>query len=137
MRLQVATRKGLFVYDLSGAEPSLVGRHFLGINVSLSHADDRSGRWYAALEHGHFGVKLHRSQDGGQTWSEIGVPTYPKRAPGAVTEQGADGRDFRGTSRRSGRWSLVGLRSRAGCGARHRSRRSVPQRRPWRPLAAQ
>ncbi len=91
MRLQVATRKGLFVYDLARSEPALVGRHFLGVNVSLSHGDERSGRWYAALDHGHFGVKLHRSQDGGQSWSEIGVPTYPKRAPDAKPEISADG----------------------------------------------
>src|SRR5262249_19628671 len=29
--------------------------------------------------HGHFGMKLHRSTDGGETWSEIAVPQYPPK----------------------------------------------------------
>ncbi len=32
---------------------------------------------FAALDHGHFGVKLHRSIDGGQNWKECAVPIYP------------------------------------------------------------
>ncbi len=92
MHLHVATRKGLFVYDLAAREPSLIGRHFIGINVTLSLEDRRSGAWIAALEHGHFGVKIHRSQDAGGTWTEVAVPIYPKRPEGAPPEIGADGR---------------------------------------------
>ena len=39
-----------------------------------------SGRTiYAALDHGHFGRKLHRSRDNGATWTEIAAPKYPPR----------------------------------------------------------
>ena len=34
---------------------------------------------YVALDHGHFGVKLHRSIDQGKTWTEIAVPVYPEK----------------------------------------------------------
>jgi hypothetical protein len=90
MPLHVATRKGLFVYDLSGPQPRITGRHFLGMNVSLTLVDPRSGRWYAALDHGHFGVKLHGSSDQGATWSELAVPVYPKKPEDAPLA--ADGR---------------------------------------------
>jgi hypothetical protein len=103
MELHVATRKGLFVYDCTGSAPVVTGRHFLGANVTLSLADPRSGRWYAAFEHGHFGVKLHASDDRGATWREIAVPIYPKRPPGSP-EIGADGRPLAWDLKRI--WSL-------------------------------
>ncbi len=83
--LLVSTRKVLFsarrsprgVWDLEGVS-------FLGDNVSLTLADPRDGAWYAALDHGHFGAKLHRSRDRGATWTEIGVPAYPTPPEGHV-----------------------------------------------------
>jgi len=103
MLLHVATRKGLFVYDVSGTAPQIIGRHFLGMNVSLTLTDPRSGRWYVALDHGHFGVKLHSSTDRGATWTELAVPVYPKRPEGAA-EKGADGRALAWDLKRI--WSL-------------------------------
>ena len=91
MHLHVATRKGLFVYALAG-QPAIVGRHFLGDNLSLSLADPRSGFWYAAFDHGHFGVKLKRSDDRGATWRELAAPAFPARPAGTPDEIGADGR---------------------------------------------
>jgi hypothetical protein len=38
------------------------------------------GRCYAALDHGHFGVKLHRSTANG--WEEIAVQVYPPMPEG-------------------------------------------------------
>jgi hypothetical protein len=38
---------------------------------------DRDGTLYAALNLGHFGVKLHRSDDGGKSWEEVAAPEYP------------------------------------------------------------
>lgn len=73
----IGTRKGLFVYDLDGEEPSVVARHFLGSPVSSVMVDPRDGAWYAGLDHGHFGVKLHRSDDGGATWTELPYPAHP------------------------------------------------------------
>src|SRR5262249_11953891 len=31
---------------------------------------------YAALKHGHFGAKLHRSDDAGATWCELAAPAF-------------------------------------------------------------
>jgi len=76
-RLLAATRKGLF--DIrrgqgGGWSPARVS--FLGSPVSAMLADPRDGALYAALDLGHFGAKLHRSDDGGQSWEEIAAPSY-------------------------------------------------------------
>jgi hypothetical protein len=39
--------------------------------------DPRDGYRYLALDHGHFGTKLHRSSGDGTTWEEIAVPVFP------------------------------------------------------------
>lgn len=93
MFLHVATKKGLFVYDLNGGKTALTGRHFLGDNLSLTGADPRDGTWYAFQDLGHFGVKVQRSEDHGATWTEVGVPTYPKQAEDE-NETTPDGKPF-------------------------------------------
>ena len=77
-QLYVATRKGLFIIDPT--RWALAKPHFLGDPVSavLAHG----GAIYAALNLGHFGVKLRRSDDGGRTWQEIAAPTYPPKPAG-------------------------------------------------------
>src|SRR4051794_25625097 len=83
-RLLVGTRKGLFTVEKTGDGWVVSDAAFLGINVSMTLADPRDGALYAALDHGHFGTKLHRSGDLGATWEEIGVPVYPEPEPGDV-----------------------------------------------------
>lgn len=80
--LLVSTRKGLFTVRRANGRWSIAGTSFLGDNVSLALADPRDGAWYAALDHGHFGVKLQRSEDQGKTWEEIAVPAYPEPPEG-------------------------------------------------------
>lgn len=77
--LIVATRKGLFVVERERSSWGIARHAFLGDNVTLTLADRRDGTWYAALDHGHFGVKLHRSEDRGASWEEVGVPAYPEQ----------------------------------------------------------
>jgi photosystem II stability/assembly factor-like uncharacterized protein len=82
--LLISTRKGLFEAEATGGTPRVVRGHFIGDNVTLAMVDPRDGGWYAALDHGHFGVKLHRSDDRGATWTEIATPAYPKQPEGYV-----------------------------------------------------
>ena len=78
----VATRKGLFTIRRRAGEWRVAGVAFLGDNVTLVLPDARDGAVYAALEHGHFGAKLHRSDDGGETWIECAAPAYPPEPEG-------------------------------------------------------
>lgn len=75
-RLLVATRKGLFVFGSTAQGWQLQQRHFLGDHVCQLLADPRDGRWYAALDLGHFGAKLQLSEDGGSRWRELPVPAF-------------------------------------------------------------
>lgn len=72
----VSTRKGLFAVRRTGAGWQIGQPDFLGDNVTLALVDPRDGAWYAALNLGHFGVKLRRSDDAGASWQEVAVPTY-------------------------------------------------------------
>ncbi len=81
-RLLVSTRKGLFEVAPGPSGWAIQRVHFLGDNVSLALADPRDGTWLAALDHGHFGVKLQRSPDRGGRWSEQAVPAYPEAPAG-------------------------------------------------------
>ncbi|MGZ3184185.1 MAG: WD40/YVTN/BNR-like repeat-containing protein [Telluria sp.] len=76
-RALVATRKGLFEMVPSGPGWEIAATHFLGEPVSMVLHDRRDGTLYAALNLGHFGVKLHRRDPGGTAWTEIAVPAYP------------------------------------------------------------
>lgn len=78
--LLVSTRKGLFAVRRDGGGWRLGAPHFLGDNLSLALADARDGAWYAALNLGHFGVKLKRSLDRGASWQELALPAYPEGA---------------------------------------------------------
>jgi hypothetical protein len=82
-RLFIGTRKGLFTLDSAW---NLAPPSFLGDPVSMVLADSREGVLYAALNLGHFGVKLRRSTDGGESWNEIAAPAYP---PQPAQAQGA------------------------------------------------
>ncbi|MCA8972489.1 MAG: exo-alpha-sialidase [Planctomycetes bacterium] len=90
--LHVATRKGLFRYELGASAWELAGSSFLGENLSLVHVDPRDGTVYAALDTGHFGPKLHRSEDGGATFEEIGLPSYPEMPEGWEEKPQFDGK---------------------------------------------
>lgn len=79
--LLVSTRKGLFTVKRDGGGWVVAAVDFLGDNVTLTLTDPRDGRHYAALDHGHFGVKLHRSLAGGG-FEEIATPTYPEKPEG-------------------------------------------------------
>ena len=67
--LLVSTRKGLFEVRRHSSGWTVQRASFVGDNVTLALADRRDGCWYAALDHGHFGAKLHRSEDDGETWT--------------------------------------------------------------------
>lgn len=90
-RCHVSTRKGLFTVERSARGWSVARVSFLGDNVTLTAQDWRDGALYAALNHGHFGVKLHRSRDGGITWQEIATPVYPPKPDGYVPKTPTEG----------------------------------------------
>lgn len=76
-RALIATRKGLFELVQAGNGWAIEHSHFLGDPVTMMLSDRRDGTVYAALNLGHFGVKLHRRDPGSIDWTEIAAPEYP------------------------------------------------------------
>ena len=76
-RAFVATRKGLFELRRSGDAWRIARESFLGEPVSMLLAPRADGFMLAALNPGHFGVKVHASDDAGVHWREVATPAYP------------------------------------------------------------
>ncbi len=77
-RIVLGTRKGLLTFQRSGTGWKLQREAHLGARVSYAAVDSRTGHLFACLDHGHWGAKLSRSTDDGETWKELAAPAYPE-----------------------------------------------------------
>jgi hypothetical protein len=79
-RLLLSTRKGLFeLTQRAAGRWDVSAHHFAGEPVTQTFADPHTGAWYAALRLGHFGAKLHRSDDRGRHWRDVSMPAFPPK----------------------------------------------------------
>ena len=85
-RLHAATRKGVFTLERGSTGWAITRVSFLGDNATILLHDPRNGELITSLNHGHFGVKLHKSADGGVSWKEIGTPKYPEKPADYVSK---------------------------------------------------
>ena len=83
-RAWVATRKGLFELQHRAGSWQIANVSFLGEPVSMVLPPQGAGRMFAALNLGHFGVKLHASDDAGRSWVEVATPSYPEQPADAT-----------------------------------------------------
>lgn len=80
-RIILGTRKGLIVLHKSGSKNwQIKNTAFPGVPISYAMVDHRSDVLWACADHGHWGQKLYRSQDGGATLDEVEAPKYPENA---------------------------------------------------------
>jgi len=84
-RMLVATRKGLLSLVRRNGGWQIARTDFPGIAVTAALHDARDRTLYAALKHGHFGSKLHCSDDHGASWTELAAPAFPADAADAPT----------------------------------------------------
>jgi hypothetical protein len=84
-RMLVATRKGLLTFVRKKDAWSIARTDFPGIPVTAVLNDARDGTLYSVLKHGHFGTKLHRSDDDGRSWAELPAPAFPADSAGSPT----------------------------------------------------
>ncbi len=75
----LGTRKGLFILKKNADGWRVETTAFEGVAVTMVFHDRRSNTLFAAVGHGHFGAKLHRSENGGRDWTEIATPAYPPK----------------------------------------------------------
>jgi len=74
----LSTRKGLVTYQKNEDKWGDARCHFKAIPVTFTYVDPRHGTWWACLDHGHWGVKMSRSDDQGDTWVDMTPPQYPE-----------------------------------------------------------
>ena len=92
IRVLVGTRKGAFVLTSDGARKQwdISEPHFPGWEVyHLKGSPVSQDRLYASVSSGWFGQVVHRSDDGGRTWSTVGNKFTYEGVPG--THQWYDG----------------------------------------------
>jgi photosystem II stability/assembly factor-like uncharacterized protein len=76
--LILGTHKGLLLFDTDDCE--IKQEFHAGVPVSYAAVDPRTGVLWAGMDHGHWGQKLHFSNDMGATWEEVPAPAYPEGA---------------------------------------------------------
>lgn len=77
-RLLVATRKGLFDVRRRGNSWRVGEPRPKGLTRACARRDPRNGALWAAIDHGHGGVKLARSAGDGGKFEEVSPPKYPE-----------------------------------------------------------
>lgn len=87
--LVLGTKKGLLLLEQGKHDWRARPLQHPGIHVSYAFHDARTGTLWAALDHGHWGSKLSRSKDGGQSWTEVAPPKYPEGATTPLTKKPA------------------------------------------------
>ena len=76
----LGTRKGTVIVDLKNNAWVPRPIQHAGIPVCYAARDPRDGTLWASLDHGHWGPKLSRSRDGGETWEDVLSLKYPEGA---------------------------------------------------------
>lgn len=94
-QLLVGTRKGLFRIERDGRGRWGIGpTWFPGDPVTAILPESGGRRIHAALALGHFGVKMQRSEDGGDTWTETRAPAFPPKPDGIEDKDPMRGLDL-------------------------------------------
>lgn len=78
--LILGTRKGFIMMHRQGSEWRVAHEALPGVPISYAAKDPRSSTVWVCADHGHWGGKLYRSRDGGETLEEVPAPTYPDGA---------------------------------------------------------
>ncbi|MCG8315768.1 MAG: hypothetical protein MI976_21370, partial [Pseudomonadales bacterium] len=76
----LGTRKGIVICQRTDAGWQIKPIEHSGIPICYATIDPRDGTLWASLDHGHWGPKLSRSKDGGETWDDVTAIKYPEGA---------------------------------------------------------
>ncbi|MCU1454886.1 MAG: hypothetical protein JWN46_3032 [Acidimicrobiales bacterium] len=79
--LLVGTRKGLARVERTDGRWAVTELTLASVPVTALLVDPADGALIVGVQHGHFGPKLYRSDDGGRTFEDLATPSYPP-APG-------------------------------------------------------
>ncbi|HSH05746.1 MAG TPA: glycosyl hydrolase [Anaerolineae bacterium] len=80
MNLLLGTRKGLIILNQTNNNWQTDREHLPGVPVSYACRDPRTNHIWLLTDHGHWGTKIYRSTDNGQTIHETPAPQFPPDA---------------------------------------------------------
>ena len=80
MKLIAGTDKGLIVYSKGENGWKLKDIYFIGMPIGAFH-QDQSGAWWVAINHKHWGSKLYRSANSGESFQEVVAPKFDESSP--------------------------------------------------------
>lgn len=75
MKLLACTDKGLIEFENVSGKFQFGRIHFSGQPVAYLDCYDEV--WRVAINHKHWGSKIHKSEDSGQSWQELNAPKFP------------------------------------------------------------
>jgi photosystem II stability/assembly factor-like uncharacterized protein len=76
MKLIAGTDKGLLVYTKAHDKWILKDIHFIGLPIGYFHNDERNKTWWIAVNHKHWGPKLYKSKNQGESFEEVASPKF-------------------------------------------------------------
>jgi len=76
----LGTRKGTVLFDRINGHWKARPIQHAGIPVCYATRDPRDGTLWSSLDHGHWGPKISRSRDGGESWEDLASIKYPDGA---------------------------------------------------------
>ena len=79
MKLIAGTDKGLLIYQKQGSHWKLRDIAFVGLPIG-AFLQDHAKRWWVAINHKHWGSKLYVSDNQGENFREVKVPTFNKES---------------------------------------------------------
>lgn len=80
MKLIAGTDKGLIIYQKVDNGWKLRDIQFIGMPIGAFHQEE-SGVWWVAINHKHWGPKLYRSENEGETFKEVEAPKFDQTSP--------------------------------------------------------
>jgi len=76
MKLIAGTDKGLLIFSKVNDTWTYTDIHFIGLPIGYFHNDLRNNTWWVAINHKHWGPKLYKSLDEGETFTEVASPKF-------------------------------------------------------------
>lgn len=73
----LGTRKGVIILENKKGKWEVINHSFKGIAVSFAFKHAQTGVIWAALDTDHWGPKLQKSLNDGETWEDVVLPSYP------------------------------------------------------------
>ncbi len=75
-KVLLGSTKGLIILEQKNGSWEVSKIDFIGFQVSMVFVDNHLNKWWVALDHKHWGSKMHCSANEGKSWQEVKAPEF-------------------------------------------------------------